>query len=60
MPLSQPLARACEQPLHWLVCIVQLHLRICARVHHSLLAAAAVLLAWFYVTWHIAGVTLNY
>ena len=55
-----PLARACEQPLHWLVCLVQLHLRIWARVHHSLLAAAAVLLAWFYVAWHIAGVTLNY
>jgi CubicO group peptidase (beta-lactamase class C family) len=31
-----------------------------ARVHHVLLAAAAAVLAYFFVTWRIAGVTLNY
>jgi CubicO group peptidase (beta-lactamase class C family) len=30
------------------------------RIHHTLLACAAVVLAWFFVTWRIAGVTLNF
>jgi hypothetical protein len=30
------------------------------RIHHSLLAASAVMLAWFFVTFRIAGTTLNY
>jgi len=31
-----------------------------ARVHHTLLAVSAAVLGWFFVTWHIAGVTLSY
>jgi CubicO group peptidase (beta-lactamase class C family) len=31
-----------------------------ARIHHTLLAASAAVLAWFFVTWHIAGTTLSY
>jgi len=31
-----------------------------ARVHHTLLAATVVVLAWFYITWRLSGVTLNY
>lgn len=31
-----------------------------SRVHHSLLAASSVLLAWFFLTFHIAGTTLSY
>ena len=30
------------------------------RIHHSLLAASAAMLAWFFVTFRIAGTTLNY
>ncbi len=30
------------------------------RIHHTLLAAAAVVFAWFAITWRIAGTTLNY
>jgi CubicO group peptidase (beta-lactamase class C family) len=33
---------------------------IWARAHHILIAASAAVLAWFFVTWRIAGVTLNY
>jgi len=31
-----------------------------SRVHHSLTAASTVMIAWFFVTFHIAGTTLNY
>jgi hypothetical protein len=31
-----------------------------AKIHHSLIAVSAVTLAWFFLTWHIAGTTLNY
>lgn len=31
-----------------------------SRIHHTLLAAASLMLAWFFVTFHIAGTTLNY
>jgi hypothetical protein len=31
-----------------------------ARIHHSLLALSAAALAWFFVTFRIAGVTLNF
>lgn len=31
-----------------------------SRVHHSLLAASSMMLAWFFLTFHIAGTTLNY
>ena len=31
-----------------------------SRVHHSLIAAACVMIAWFFVAFHIAGTTLNY
>jgi CubicO group peptidase (beta-lactamase class C family) len=31
-----------------------------ARIHHTLIAVSAVILAWFFLTWHIAGTTLNY
>jgi len=31
-----------------------------SRIHHSLIAASSVMLAWFFVTFHIAGTTLNY
>jgi CubicO group peptidase (beta-lactamase class C family) len=31
-----------------------------ARIHHMLIAVSAVTLAWFFLTWHIAGTTLNY
>jgi hypothetical protein len=30
------------------------------RIHHTLIAASALTLAWFFLTWHIAGTTLNY
>lgn len=30
------------------------------RLHHTMLAGAAVTLAWFLVNWNIAGTTLNY
>jgi len=31
-----------------------------ARIHHALIAASAITLAWFFLNWHIAGTTLNY
>lgn len=31
-----------------------------SRVHHSLIAASSVLLAWFFITFRLAGTTLNY
>jgi CubicO group peptidase (beta-lactamase class C family) len=31
-----------------------------SRVHHSLIAASSVMIAWFFLTVHIAGTTLNY
>ena len=31
-----------------------------ARVHHTAAAVAAVILAWFFFTWRIAGTTLVY
>ena len=31
-----------------------------SRVHRSLIAASTVMIAWFFVTLHIAGTTLNY
>jgi CubicO group peptidase (beta-lactamase class C family) len=31
-----------------------------SRIHHTLIAASSVMLAWFFVTFHIAGTTLNY
>ena len=31
-----------------------------SRVHHSLIAASSVLIAWFFLTFHLAGTTLNY
>lgn len=30
------------------------------RLHHALIAASTVTLAWLFVNWHIAGTTLNY
>lgn len=30
------------------------------RIHHTLIAASAAVLAWFFLNWHIAGTTLNY
>jgi CubicO group peptidase (beta-lactamase class C family) len=31
-----------------------------SRIHHTLIAAGCVMLAWFFVTFHVAGTTLNY
>jgi len=31
-----------------------------SRIHHALLAASAIVLAWFFITFHIAGTTLSY
>jgi CubicO group peptidase (beta-lactamase class C family) len=31
-----------------------------SRIHHTLIAASSVMLAWFFLTFHIAGTTLNY
>jgi CubicO group peptidase (beta-lactamase class C family) len=31
-----------------------------ARIHHTLLAASSVMMAWFFVVFRIAGTTLNY
>jgi hypothetical protein len=31
-----------------------------SRIHHSLIAASCVMIAWFFLTFHIAGTTLNY
>jgi hypothetical protein len=31
-----------------------------SRVHHSLIAASSVMMAWFFLTFHIAGTTLTY
>lgn len=31
-----------------------------SRIHNTLMAAASVMLAWFFVTFHLAGTTLNY
>jgi hypothetical protein len=31
-----------------------------SRVHHTLIAASCVMLAWFFVAFRIAGTTLNY
>jgi hypothetical protein len=31
-----------------------------SRVHHSLIAASCLMLAWFFLTFHIAGTTLSY
>jgi CubicO group peptidase (beta-lactamase class C family) len=31
-----------------------------SRIHHSLIAASSVMLAWFFLTFRIAGTTLNY
>jgi hypothetical protein len=30
------------------------------RLHHTLIAVSAMMLAWFFLNWHIAGTTLNY
>ncbi len=31
-----------------------------SRIHHSLIAAGSIMVAWFFLTFHIAGTTLNY
>jgi CubicO group peptidase (beta-lactamase class C family) len=31
-----------------------------SRVHHSLIAASSMMIAWFFLTFHIAGTTLTY
>ena len=31
-----------------------------SRIHHTLMAAGSVMLAWFFLTFHLAGTTLNY
>jgi CubicO group peptidase (beta-lactamase class C family) len=31
-----------------------------SRIHHSLIAAGSVMIAWFFLTFHIAGTTLTY
>jgi CubicO group peptidase (beta-lactamase class C family) len=31
-----------------------------SRIHHSLIAASSVMMAWFFLTFHIAGTTLRY
>ena len=31
-----------------------------SRVHHSLIAASCIVIAWFFLTFHIAGTTLTY
>ncbi len=31
-----------------------------SRIHHSLIAASNVMIAWFFLTFHIAGTTLTY
>lgn len=31
-----------------------------SRVHHSLIAASSVMIAWFFLTFHLAGTTLTY
>jgi hypothetical protein len=31
-----------------------------SRVHHSLIAASSIVIAWFFLTFHIAGTTLTY
>jgi hypothetical protein len=31
-----------------------------SRIHHSLIAASSVMIAWFFLAFHIAGTTLNY
>jgi len=31
-----------------------------SRVHHSMIAASSAMIAWFFLTFHIAGTTLNY
>jgi hypothetical protein len=31
-----------------------------SRIHHSLIAASSVMIAWFFLTFHIAGTTLSY
>ena len=31
-----------------------------SRIHHTLIAASSVMLAWFFITFRIAGTTLNY
>jgi hypothetical protein len=31
-----------------------------SRLHHALVAASSVMIAWFFMTFHIAGTTLTY
>jgi hypothetical protein len=31
-----------------------------SRIHHSLMAVSSVMIAWFFLAFHIAGTTLNY
>jgi len=31
-----------------------------SRIHHTLIAASSIMIAWFFVTFHIAGTTLTY
>jgi hypothetical protein len=31
-----------------------------SRIHHALLAASSAMLAWFFLTFHLAGTTLSY
>jgi hypothetical protein len=31
-----------------------------SRMHHSLIAASSVMIAWFFLTFHVAGTTLSY
>jgi len=31
-----------------------------SRIHHTMIAASSVMLVWFFITFHIAGTTLDY
>ena len=31
-----------------------------SRVHHSLIAASSIMIAWFFLMFHVAGTTLTY
>jgi cyanophycinase len=49
-------------PVCWIACRAWIERSggLSARIHHTLIAAAAIAFAWFSINWHLAGTTLNY
>jgi CubicO group peptidase (beta-lactamase class C family)/cyanophycinase-like exopeptidase len=49
-------------PVCWVACRFWIERSggLLLRIHHTVIAAAAIVFAWFCINWHLAGTTLNY